>query len=316
MYIRLGFVGTPLTLPNSTYSSTVTYTYYTKLGPTEGRKKIDQVIRSNFQKLKEVLTYNLQNDITFYRISQNLIPLATKKEVPFDFSKTYQKEFQEIGSFLSQHHMRVDTHPDQFCVLNSTKKEVVQNSIAILHFHYQPLQCMNVTPHMILYIGSNSFGKKQSIARFKHQFQKLPHYLQQSIYLENDDKTFTVTDTLELCEELQIPFVLDYHHYQCNHEQEDLKSLLPRIIKTWKQQTPKMHFSSPKNKKEFRNHSDYLDIFSFIEFLDLLKPLATDIDIMLECKAKDEALFRIMRQIKFYTDYPIINGSTFQLEEH
>ncbi len=39
MYIRLGFVGAPLTLPNSTYSSTVTYTYYTKLGPTEGRKK-------------------------------------------------------------------------------------------------------------------------------------------------------------------------------------------------------------------------------------------------------------------------------------
>ena len=94
MYIRLGFVGTPLTLPNSTYSSTVTYTYYTKLGPTEGRKKIDQVIRSNFQKLKEVLTYNLQNDITFYRISQNLIPLATKKEVPFErLPKKYTKRW-------------------------------------------------------------------------------------------------------------------------------------------------------------------------------------------------------------------------------
>ena len=142
---------------------------------------------------------------------------------------------------------------------------------------------------------------------------KLPPTLQQSIYLENDDKIFTVNDTLNLCEELHIPFVLDYHHHCCNHDEIDLTSLLPRIVNTWKDTklNPKMHFSSPKNKKEFRNHSEYLDIQSFLNFLQILKPLATDIDIMLECKAKDDALFRLMRQIHFYTDYIIINDSTF-----
>ncbi len=313
MKIRLGYVGTPITIPNITYSSTVTYTNYLKLGEQKGLEKIDQVIQSNFHHLKKVLHYNLQNNITFYRLSQNLIPLATKKEVSFDYSIPYQQQFSEISQIIHRHHMRIDTHPDQFCVLNSTKKEVVEQSIQILKFHYQLLTNLKMPPHMILHIGSNTFGKKQAMARFKKQFLKLPNELQKSIYLENDDKTFTVNDTLSLCEELHVPFVLDYHHHCCNHEQLDLTLLLPRIVNTWKDTklNPKMHFSSPKNRKEFRSHSEYLDIQAFLKFLKILQPLATDIDIMLECKAKDDALFRLMRQIQFYTDYQIINESTF-----
>ena len=274
MKIRLGYVGTPITIPNITYSSTVTYTNYLKLGEQKGLEKIDQVIQSNFHHLKKVLHYNLQNNITFYRLSQNLIPLATKKEVSFDYSIPYQQQFSEISQIIHRHHMRIDTHPDQFCVLNSTKKEVVEQSIQILKFHYQLLTNLKIPPHM---------------------------------------KTFTVNDTLSLCEELHVPFVLDYHHHCCNHEQLDLTLLLPRIVNTWKNTklNPKMHFSSPKNRKEFRSHSEYLDIQAFLKFLKILQPLATNIDIMLECKAKDDALFRLMRQIEFYTDYQIINESTF-----
>lgn len=313
MKIRLGYVGTPITILNITYSSTVTYTNYVKLGPEQGLHKLNQTILSNFEHLKQVLNYNMQNQITFYRLSQNLIPLATKEEVVFDFPKLYQQQFQEIGQIIKENQLRVDSHPDQFCVLNSTKKEVVQNSIKFLQFHYQLFTSMNLSPHMIIHIGSNTFGKKQSLTRFKKQFQKLPPHLQKSIYLENDDKVFNIVDTLTLCEELNIPFVLDYHHYLCNHDIKNLETYLPRILKTWSHTNlpPKMHFSSPKSKKEFRSHSEYLDIKEFIHFLNLLKPHATNIDIMLECKAKDDALFRLMRQLKFYTNYQFINNSTF-----
>ena len=134
MQIRLGYVGTPITIPNITYSSTITYTNYLKLGEQKGLEKIDHVIQSNFENLKKVLQYNLQNNITFYRLSQNLIPLATKKEVVFDYSLPYRQQFSEISQIIHHHHMRIDTHPDQFCVLNSTKKEVVEQSIQILYW--------------------------------------------------------------------------------------------------------------------------------------------------------------------------------------
>ena len=72
-----------------------------------------------------------------------------------------------------------------------------------------------------------------------------------------------------------------------------------------------MHYSSPKSKKEKRAHHDYIDIDSFVKFLNKLKPLNQDIDIMIEAKAKDEALFRLVRQLK-YLGYKI-EGTTIIL---
>ena len=108
---------------------------------------------------------------------------------------------------------------------------------------------------------------------------------------------------------------LDYHHYKCNNESEDIKEYLPRIINTWKKEKlrPKMHFSSPKSKKEFRAHHAYINPNDFIEFLSILKPLNKDVDIMLECKAKDEALFRLTRNLKDQTNYYFIDETTFEI---
>lgn len=75
--------------------------------------------------------------------------------------------------------------------------------------------------------------------------------------------------------------------------------------------TPKIHFSSPKNSRDFRSHSDYINSDDFIEFIDIIKDYDTDLDIMIEAKAKDDALFRLVREIKYKTDYKFINDTTF-----
>jgi len=137
------------------------------------------------------------------------------------------------------------------------------------------------------------------MTRFINNFYKLPVEIQGMIALENDDKVFMIEDVLKLCEKLNIPCVLDYHHYICNHD-EELEPLLPRIIATWNGKIPKMHFSSPKSQKEKRTHHFYIDYNSFLKFINLLKKFNIDIDIMLESKGKDEALFKLLRQLKFY----------------
>lgn len=210
--------------------------------------------------------------------------------------------------------MRVDFHPDQFCVLNSTKPEVLRNTKLILEYHYQLLQAMDIEPKiLILHVGSSVFGKEQSIKRFIHQFKKLPQHLQNSIAVENDDKIYNVEDCLHLCETLHIPMVLDYHHHLANPTDNSLDSYLDDIWATWNT-TPKIHFSSPKNKtkKEFRSHHDYIDITMFLEFLTLLQNHPTDLDIMLESKAKDDALFRLVRQLKYH-NLSFIDDTTFEI---
>ena len=60
--------------------------------------------------------------------------------------------------------------------------DVIENSKNILEYHYNLLDIMNIEDKIIIiHIGSNTFGKKQSLTRFIHQFQTLPKYLKESI---------------------------------------------------------------------------------------------------------------------------------------
>ncbi len=297
MKVRLGYVGISKTI-DKTSSSLVTYTEYLK---TKDFNKVNDVIISNFEGLKCLLQYNLKNDISFFRLTSKLIPLATKDEVIFDYIKPYQKYYDELKKMCQN--IRIDMHPDQYTVLNSVKEEVVLNAIKNLEYHYAILEALGVSDKVILiHVGSSYFGKEKSITRFINTFNKLPVHLQNSIAIENDDKIFNIKDCLYLSKVLNIPFVLDYHHYNCNNDGEDIDDYFKEIFNTWKVLRPKMHFSSPKSKlkKEFRSHHDYINVDDFILFLERIKKYNTDVDVMLEAKAKDEALFRLIRQLKYF----------------
>ena len=314
MKIRLGYVAISLTL-DITASKTITYTNYHKLKEESGNIKLDKLITENFKNLKEIFWYNYKNEIHFYRISHNIIPLATHNDVVFDYIDPYKNKWEELGKLTKLYDIRVDTHPDQFCVLNSTKREVIQKSIEMLEFHQKMFEAMKIDGKAVLHVGGAFNDKQKAIKKFINTFKKLDSKIQNLIILENDDKTFNVKDVLYICETLNIPMVLDYHHYKCNNEGENIREYLPRILATWDKEklNPKMHFSSPKNKREFRSHSNYINSDDFIDFLKILKTYNKDIDIMLECKAKDEALFRLVRELKYKTKYHFIDQTTFEI---
>lgn len=308
MIIRLGYACISKTL-DVTSSSSYTYTNYLK---ERNLDKLNDIIISNFKDLDKILTYNIKNNIHFYRLSSNIIPLATKKDVVFNYLDNYKEYYNMLSKRIKN--MRVDFHPDQFCVLNSVKKEVVMNSIDILKYHYNLLKYLKVKQKvLVLHIGSNTFGKDNSIKRFINNFNRLPNYLKKCIVIENDDKIFNINDCLKISKEINTPIVLDYHHHNCNNE-SDLYTYIEEIFNTWNI-TPKVHFSSPKNKtkKDFRSHNDYINSDEFIKFINNIKHFNYDIDIMIEAKAKDEALFRLVRELKYKTNYKFIDETTFEI---
>lgn len=315
MKIRLGYVAISLTV-NVTSSKTITYTNYQKLNEREKISKIDNIINQNFENLKNILTYNFKNEIHFYRLGPNIIPLATHPNIDIDYVKPYEKNWRQIGYLIKLYNIRVDTHPDHFCVLNSPKKEVINQSIKILNYHKNIFNAMKINGKTILHVGGTYGDKNKSIIKFIDNFKKLDKDIQKMIILENDDKTYNIKDTLYICETLNIPMVLDYHHYKCNNEGEKLEEYLPKIIDTWKNEklNPKMHFSSPKNKRNIKAHSNYINSDDFIEFLNIIKSLNKDIDIMLECKNKDEALFKLTREIKTKTNFTFVNQTTIKID--
>lgn len=312
MIIRLGYACITETLTGITTSSSYTYTNYTK---EQNKTKLDRIIKSNLTDLGKILDYNISNNIHFYRLSSKLIPLATKKEVVFNYLSKYDKYYEYLSKKIEDSRMRVDLHPDQFCVLNSTNKDVVKNSIEILKYHYNILNKLKIKNKvLVLHVGSNAFGKSNSLTRFINNYMALPKSIRDTIVVENDDKVFNIKDCLYLNEKLNVPIVLDYHHHFCNNDGINLYDYIEDIFNTWKNINPKVHFSSPKNltKKEIRSHNDYIDSNKFIEFVEDIKHFDYDIDIMIEAKKKDEALFRLIRELKYKTNYKFIDDTTFE----
>lgn len=308
MRIRLGYVSITNALA-VTSSSTYTYTEYLK---NRDMDKLDKIIVSNLEALYEILKYNVRNNIHFYRMTSKLIPLATKEDVCFDYLDKYQEYYDRISKIINDNNLRVDTHPDEYCVLNSTSSDIVNSSIEILKYHYNILDKLGIEDKVIiLHIGSSVFGKDNSIKRFINSFNRLEDRIKRSIVIENDDKVYNVKDILSLCKKLNVRMVLDYHHHLCNFC-GDIEEYLEDILSTWVG-TPKMHYSTPKSKlkKEYRSHHDYINPYEFIEFINILKKYDRDIDIMLEAKMKDDALFRLVRELKYLTDYKFIDETTF-----
>ena len=312
MKVRLGYVALSKALDDVTTSSTITYTNY--INKNYNTSKLLEITKNNLDSLYEIIKYNVKNNFHFYRLTSKLVPLATHDKVYFDYITPFLDEYKKIGKLINDNNIRVDTHPDQYAVLNSMVSKIVKNTVEILEYHYKIMDAIGIKDKIIiLHVGSSACGKKASITRFINNFNKLPDHIKKCIAVENDDKVYNIKDVLGLCHKINVPMVLDYHHFICNNEKEDINDYLKEIIDTWNGKIPKMHFSSPKSKlkKEFRSHSDYINKECFIKFINILKKQDKDIDIMLEAKAKDDAVSRLARCLKYETNYKFLDETTF-----
>ena len=155
---------------------------------------------------------------------------------------------------------------------------------------------------MILHLGGVFGDKAATLDRFRENYAKLPQGVKDRIVLENDDVSWSVHDLLPLCEELNIPMVLDFHHNniifdgsQIREGTKDIMDLYPRILATWRRKniTPKMHYSEPTpaaiTGRQRRKHNPRVAT---------LPPCPPDMDLMIEAKNKEQAVFELMRTFK------------------
>lgn len=317
MIVRLGYVAISNKLgKKATSSSTVTYSNYKKIISDEKKfEKLKTVIMSNLNGLEKHIKYNIENNIHFYRITSALIPLITHPEVEyFDYRKMFNKDFQYIGKLINESNMRVDTHPDEFNVINSVNLAVVESAKNTLNTHVDWFEEMNYDKgKMVMHVGGATGGKEAGIERFINNFSTYPERIKNKVILENDDKTYTASETLKICKTLNIPMVLDIHHHNCNNNGENIFEMLDEIFNTWNKEPlpPKIHFSSPREGEFDRKHADYINGEEFVKFINSAKKINRDFDVMLECKEKDIALFKLVDDIK--NNYNWIDETTFEV---
>jgi UV DNA damage endonuclease len=318
--IRLGYVAMSMKLQNASPSKTMTFAQFQKIDDREAAiRKLERIALLNLQNTLRLLKHNVASDIHFYRLTSRLIPLANHEELlEWNYMKPLKGFLREIGDYAKKHKIRIDFHPDHFVLINSMQKHILKNSINTLKLHYLLLKAMGINPthRCVMHVGGNYKETENSLERFVENWMVIPRPIQQMIMLENDDTSFTLEDTLYLCEKLNIPLVFDYHHHLAHHQNVNWENSWNRVVDTWKHSPLpiKMHISSPKSDKTFRHHSDYVDIDMFFRFLSVIKGSIPQLDCMIEAKMKDEALFKLMDEAKTRQDVEIIDGSSFYLK--
>ncbi|MNM97989.1 UV DNA damage endonuclease [compost metagenome] len=330
--VRFGYVAMSTIVKNASPSKTMTYKSFGQLADREAAlRRLEHVAAENLHNTLRLLKHNRAYDIQVYRFSSKLIPLATHGELsdwnPF---AALRDDFRAVGDYVKKEKMRVSFHPDHFTVLSTPRPEVLGSSIRDLMHHVSMLDAMGLDARAKnnIHVGGAYGDKKSAGERFVQNVSALPDKLKMRLTFENDDKTFNAPETLELCEQLGIPMVLDIHHQWVNNEGDDPAELWPRILKTWQSPfaqadskpanplPPKIHASSPRSESDARSHADHVEAGPLLDFLRRIAPVTERLDVMLEAKLKDGALFDLMEKLALYSGegVHIINEASVEIK--
>jgi UV DNA damage endonuclease len=253
--------------------------------------------------------WNESQGIRVLRISSGLFPhYSNPRVVDYDmeFADKLLKKIGEVARNLGH---RLTFHPGQYNVVGTPNEKTFQQTIRNLSYHAEVLDRMDMGSDSVMVVhGGGMYGdKEETKKRWCKNYMRLPKAIRKRLVLENCEKCFSIKDCLDVTAIINIPIVFDTHHYECYklmHPTEDFKpagEYISDILKTWKNRgiKPKFHVSE-QGTGRCGHHSDYIDIIPDY-LLEIPEKYNVNIDIMIEAKKKELAIFEL------YKTYPFFN---------
>ena len=275
-------------------------------------KGIDVLKEKIIQNLEDVLTlmdWNEQNGIKVFRLSSELFPHKSNPKVEnytFDFAHSLLKQ---IGERSRKYNQRLTFHPGQYNVVGSPNKQSFDQTNNDLTYHADVLDLMGTSQDSVMVVhGGGVYGNKEAtLQRWCEQFKMLSENVQRRLVLENCEKCFSIEDCIKVSKQIGIPVVFDTHHYACYcqlHPDEHFKDpseYMPDILASWTNRgiKPKFHVSEQGSGRT-GHHSDFIEVIPDY-LLEIPEKYGIEIDIMIEAKAKEQAILRL------YQKYPFLN---------
>lgn len=257
-------------------------------------------MKNNLECLQQILEYNKEHEIYFFRISSDLIPFASHPIMDFEWESYFKKTFQEIGEFIKSNQMRISMHPGQYTVLNSNKEDVYYQSIKNLQYHTDVLDLMGLdtTAKIQLHVGGVYGNKEKSLKRFIKKYDRLNDQIRNRLIIENDERSYTLDDCILINKKTEIPVVLDIYHHELNNQGDTIVQGFQKVKKTWKKRdgSPIIHYSTQKIGGNPGNHAHKLNENHFKHFLEEMKLF--DFDMMIEIKDKEKSALKAIELLK------------------
>lgn len=260
----------------------------------KGIQYASQLALQNTIALKQILEWNVAQNISLFRVTSDLFPWAS------EYQLEAMPDYQEIRSILEEAGklpIRVSTHPGPFNKMAGSGA-TLKNTITDLEIHSQLFDLMGLTPShwnkINIHVGGAYGDKTEALKRFADNMKLLSGNLQKRLTVENDDKggLYTVADLKTLHDLCGIPIVFDYFHHRLHPGTQTEEEAFLMAYQTWDVK-PIFHFSSSKREYEDPTakkeaHADYI--------YEAIDTYGREVDIVLEAKMKEKALLRYREQ--------------------
>lgn len=271
--------------------------------------------------LRDIFDYLHHHQIGLYRLAGQLAPYLTHPDLPH-FHRQLEEcanELAALGDLARQYQLRLTLHPAFFVQLNSPHPAQVERAETELCAAAALLDSFGLGKEaiIVIHVGSAFGDPIAGRSRFVAAYDSLPTAVRARLALENDDRTYSISDLHWIHKRTGVRLVLDVLHHRChNPARMPIDEALALALATWPAgEQPKIHYSSPRTelRRSVRRgethlqlplpnqHSDFIHPFEFIDFMQEARAAGLPpFDIMLEAKAKELALVRLRQQVARY----------------
>ena len=264
----------------------------------KGLEYVSELALQNVRDLKTIVQWNNEHNIKAFRLSSQIFPWMD------DYELSELKDYDEIcdimlevGKIATDAGQRLTMHPGPYNCLASPNPKVVAKPIRELDCHSEQMNMLGFKPSYYnkinIHVGGAYGDKESTLIRFCENFQLLREDTKQRLVIENDDSPneFSVNELFEgLHRIINIPITFDYFHHKFNTGGLTEEEALLVASLTWpKDITQCCHYSESRRKEKLdesirpQAHSDII--------YDEIKTYNLDLDIMIEAKLKEQAIF-------------------------
>ena len=258
----------------------------------------------NLSDLQQILKWNTENDIFHYRLSSDMFPRITDGELPASERlkvSQFSGSLAAIGSFIREKDMRVTMHPGQYNQVGAQSESVFQKTVEDLSVHAEILDQLGMDNNGILTVhGGGVYGdKEKTTRRWIEQFDDLPRSVKSRLTIENCERQYNIEDVLHISEETNIPVIFDSHHFNCYNQIHgtsfDANDYMQQVIDSWGERRMVAHISEQRPDARVGSHSDFIETIPDY-FLQIPKNFNVGLDIEVEAKAKEAAIFQLKKK--------------------
>jgi len=296
--------------------------------PTWDLHRIGELAVTNANDLLHYLRWNEEHSIRLFRLGSELVPWHDQ----FELTELPQYDelasiLRTCGDYAKQHGHRITTHPGPFHVLGSPSQDVADRSIIGLERHSELFDLMGFDPSpynkINIHIGGAYGDKPATAKRWLANWHRLSDACKARLVIENDDKPsmYSVQQLYDLFySEIGIPITFDYFHHTFHTDNLSEQEALELARTTWPSDVVQCTHYSESRRDEYGkrlrdmcakqgiDESQIADWPTFDkmrnEFAKIKAQAHSDyvynhinsyghrIDVMLEAKAKELALFK------------------------